>query len=104
MFELQMKNKTSENLYVYVYNMGPCWQIQNIYCGNYEAIFSQNSDPGFTKMFKKKLKTIIPFEMKEKKHCQCQNIIKIFITFKSTSFDLLELPKFDKSATRNTTD
>ena len=50
---------------------------------------------------KKKLKTKIPFEMIKKRHCQCQNIIKIFVTSKSTSFDLLKLSKLGESNKRN---
>ena len=42
--------------------------------------------------------------MGEKGHRQCQDIIKIFVIFKPTSFDLLELSKLGKSAKRNTTD
>lgn len=97
-----MDNKASEDLDVYVYDMGLCWQVQNIYGGSYEVIPPRNSGPGFT--FKKKLRIIVPLRMREKGHRQCQDIIKVFVTFKSTSFDLLELPKLDKSAKRNTTD
>lgn len=104
MFELQVENKASEDLYVYVYDMGPCWQVQNIYGGSYEVIPPRNSGPGFTGMFRKKLRTIVPPEMREKGHRQCQDIIKVFVTSKPTSLDLLELPKLGKSAKRNTTD
>ena len=103
MFELQVENKGSKDLYVYAYDMGPCWQVDNIYRGNYEVIPPRNSDKGFRGIFKKKLKTIVPPEMREKGHLQCQDIIKVLVTSKPTSFDLLELPKLGKSAKKNTT-
>ena len=102
-FELQVKNKGNKNLYVYVYNLGPCWQVQNIYRGSYEVIPPRNNANSFKGTFLKKLKTIIPPEMKEKGHRQCQDIIKVFVTSKPTSFDLLELPKLGKLSKRNTT-
>lgn len=102
MFELQVENKGSQNLYVFVYDMGPCWQVQNILRASYEVIPPQNSGKGFRGMFQKKLRTIVPPEMREKGHRQCQDIIKVFVTSKPTSFDLLELPKLGESAKRYT--
>lgn len=103
MFELQVENKGSQNLYVFVYDMGPCWQVQNILRASYEVIPPQNSGKGFRGMFRKKLRTIVPPEMREKGDLQCQDIIKVFVTSKPTSFDLLELPKLGESAKEYTT-
>ena len=86
MFKLNVENKGVKNLYVYVYDIGPCWQIQDIYCGSYVVI------PGYQSM-SKKLKTMVPPDMIEKGHRQCEDIIKVFVTSQPTSFDLLELPK-----------
>lgn len=103
MFELQVENKGSQNLYVFVYDMGPCWQVQNILRASYEVIPPQNIHEGFEGMFRKKLRTIVPPEMREKGDRHCQDIIKVFVTSKPTSFDLLELPKLGESARRDTT-
>ena len=103
-FELQVENKESKDLYVYVYDMGPCWQVQNIFHGSYEVIPPLNDATSFRGMFQKRLKTIIPSEMREKGQLQCQDIIKVLVTSKPTSFDLLELPKLGKSAKKNLTD
>lgn len=102
-FELQVENKGSKNLYVYIYGMGPCWQVENIYLGNHEVIPPRNSDARFSGVFRRKLCTIVPPEMREKGHRQCQDIIKVFVTSKPTSFDLLELPKLGELAKRKTT-
>ncbi|KAF4630753.1 hypothetical protein G7Y89_g7385 [Cudoniella acicularis] len=100
MFKLQVENKGNRNLYVQVYDMDPCWQVQDIYYGSYEVIPPQSSSRGFAKMTRK-LKTIVPLEMREKGHRQCEDTIKVFITSQPTSFDLLELPKLGKSINRN---
>jgi len=92
MFELVVENKGNQDHYLYVYNMGPCWQIENILRGNHEVVPPQHSSQGFTGMSKKKLKTMVPPEMREKGHRQCEDIIKVFVTSQPTSFDLLELP------------
>ena len=99
-FELQVENKGSKDLYVYVYDMGPCWQVQNIFHGSYEVIPPLNAATSFRGMFQKRLKTIIPSEMREKGHLQCQDIVKVLVTSKPTSFDVLELPKLGKSVKR----
>jgi hypothetical protein len=99
-FELKVENKGSKQLYVYVYDIGPCWQVQDIYCG-YEVILPQHNSGSFTGMLKK-LKTQVPPEMREKGHRRCEDTIKVFVTSQPTSFDLLELPKLGKSAKRNT--
>lgn len=93
MFELQVENKGSKDLYIYAYNMGPCWQVQNIYLGSYEVTPVRDLNEGFSGVFRKKLKTIVPPEMREKGHRQCLDIIKVFVTSKPTSFDLFELPE-----------
>jgi hypothetical protein len=99
MFELQVENKGNKDLYVYVYDMGPRWQVQDIYCGTYEVIPPRNSGQRFTGMLRKKLKTIVPTEMRKKG--QCQDIIKVFVTSQPTSFDLLELPKLGDPVKRH---
>lgn len=96
-FELKVKNKGNKDLYVYLYDLGPCWQVQDIYRGSCEVIPLQNSNLGFTGIFRKRLRIMVPPEMREKGHRQCKDIIKVFITSKPTSFDLLELPKIGSS-------
>ncbi|KAH7017244.1 hypothetical protein EDB80DRAFT_279163 [Ilyonectria destructans] len=94
-FELQISNKGTESLYAFLYNMGPFWQVEDLYRGTYEVIPPQNRSEMFTGTFRKKLKTSIPVEMLDKGHLQCEDIIKVFITSQPTSFDLLDLPKID---------
>jgi hypothetical protein len=95
MFELEVKNHGDKTLYVHVFDLGPCWQVQDIYCG-YEVVLPQRKGERFTGMLKK-LKTMVPPEMREKGYRQCEDIIKVFITSQPTTFDILELPKLGKA-------
>jgi hypothetical protein len=100
--ELQVENKGKDTIYAYMYNMSPFWQVEDIYCGSYEAIPPRNRDLGFTGASRKKLKTMVPVEMREKGHRVCEDVVKVFITSQPTSFDFLELPKLGDQIKRNT--
>jgi hypothetical protein len=99
---LEVRNKGSKTLYLYVYDLGPRWQVQNILRGTYEAIPAQDPAGSFSSMTRKKLKMIIPSEMIEKGHKQCEDIVKIFLTTQPTAFTSLEMPKIDESAKADT--
>jgi len=100
-FELHVENKGRNTLYVYIYDMSPCWQVEDIYCGSYEVIPPRNRDQGFTGVSRKKLKTIVPVGMREKGHRECEDVVKVFVTSQPTSFDFLELPKLGDPIKRN---
>ncbi|MCJ1423303.1 hypothetical protein MMC29_001185 [Sticta canariensis] len=102
MFELRVVNKGSKSLYVFVYDMSPCWQIENIIRASYEVIPPRNRDEHFQGMFTKRLRTVVPDQMQKKGHHECQDIIKVFVASVPTSFDLLELPKAGESAKTKT--
>jgi hypothetical protein len=66
-------------------------------------------DPISTGIFEKKMRTMIPFKMKERGLRQCKDIIKVFVTSQPTSFDFLKLPelyesRIDKSVRSDTAD
>lgn len=96
-FTLQVENRGKGNLYLYIYDIGPCWQVQNIYHGSHAAIPPRLSSEGFTGVFSRNLKTVVPPEIRKEAHGHCEDIIKVFLTSQPTSFDLLELPKLGKS-------
>lgn len=99
--ELQLENKGNSTLYLYIYNMSPFWQVEDIYRGSYEAIPPRNREQGFTGVSRKKLKTMIPDRMRENGHRVCEDVVKVFITSQPTSFDFLELPKLGDHINRN---
>ncbi|KAF4961382.1 hypothetical protein FSARC_10198 [Fusarium sarcochroum] len=92
MFELCLRNKGTENLYLYVYDLGPFWQIEEIHCGTYAVIPPLNHSEPFTGQFGKKLRTLVPKEMRERGIHHCDDILKVLVTSHPTSFDILELP------------
>ena len=91
--ELTVKNKGGQDLYVYVYNLGPLWQVQNILRGSYEVIPPRQTDQRLTGVFRKKLKTLIPPELSSRYQMECNDIVKVFVTSQPTTFDSLELSK-----------
>jgi hypothetical protein len=102
-FELHFENKGNYDLYFYIYDMGPLWQVENILRGSYMVIPSRNIAKRFTGVLKQKMKMLVPPEIIEKGYLQCEDIIKVFVTSQPTSFDLLELPKLGKSIKRKET-
>ncbi|SPJ91513.1 uncharacterized protein FTOL_13528 [Fusarium torulosum] len=89
--EINLKNKGTKILYVCILNLGNFWQIEDMYTGNYDVIPPLDTKSGFAGNLKKKIRTIVPEEMKEKGYCE--DILKVMVTSHPASFNLLELPK-----------
>ncbi|KAI9684130.1 MAG: hypothetical protein M1829_003400 [Trizodia sp. TS-e1964] len=83
--ELIMTNRGEKALYVFIYNLGPCWRIVNANGGSFLVVEPERDR-------KHVLEMTIPKEMREKGHHSCKDIVKVFVTSQPTSFDLLELP------------
>ena len=95
--ELVVENLGDKVLYVSVYDLGPCWQVENIYRGTYAVITPQSDLKRFKGTMSKKLCMKVPDRIKEEGHSSCEDIIKIFITSQPTSFESLELPRLYES-------
>jgi hypothetical protein len=57
--ELVVQNKGDKPLYLHVYDLGPCWQVENIFRRAFEVISPQASRQGFAGMTRKKLKMMV---------------------------------------------
>ena len=90
---LRVENKGNQDLYVFVYYLGSRWQVENVLRGTYEVVPPLSRDLGFTGLLMKKIVMKVPAEMVEKGHDYCEDIIKVFVTSRATSFDMIELPK-----------
>lgn len=90
---LRVENKGNRDLYVFVYYLGSRWQVENVLRGTYEVLPPLSRDLGFTGLLKKKIVMKVPAEMVEKGHDYCEDIIKVIVTSRATSFDMIELPK-----------
>ncbi|KAL8800740.1 MAG: hypothetical protein Q9182_004945 [Xanthomendoza sp. 2 TL-2023] len=99
--ELVMKNAGDTAIYVYVYNLGPLWQVKGM---SYEVIPERNHDGDlkFIGISSKKIKMTVPPAMSG--YGSCEDIIKVFVTSQPTSFDSLELPNLDELGKTNVGD
>lgn len=85
---------------LYLYDMGPRWQIQDALRGNHESIppsGANKSDEHFpdgTKgEWRKKLRMKVLDDLIKEGQQECEDVIKIFLTVQPTSFPLLELAR-----------
>jgi hypothetical protein len=90
---LQVKNNGDKDLYVSLYNLNSSWAVENISRGACEVVLPASRDNRKLGVFKKKLKMVLPDEMRDQGFCHCDDIIKVFVTTQPTSFSLLELPE-----------
>ncbi|RYP14181.1 hypothetical protein DL765_006542 [Monosporascus sp. GIB2] len=97
---LVIQNKSNKPLYAFAFNLGPHWQVENIYRGPYEVIPPQNLDMVFTGTAKRKLRMTVPSDLRESG--SCEDIIKIILTTHPTTFDLFELPELGQSVKSKT--
>ena len=99
--ELVMKNIGETALYVYVFNLGPLWQVKGL---SYEVIPERNHDHDskFTGIALKKIKMTVPPAISG--YGSCEDIIKVFVTSRPSSFDWLELPNLDELGKTNVGD
>ncbi|KAJ4244165.1 hypothetical protein NW762_014546 [Fusarium torreyae] len=93
MFELCLKNNSSESLYLHIYDLDTLWQIESTYHASYAVVPPSNPSERFTGLFRNKMRTMVPDELREKGFQHCDDVLKVLITSHPTSFDLLELPK-----------
>jgi hypothetical protein len=91
--ELVIKNRGKKVLYAFVYGLDPSWQVKNIYHGTYIAATPQNDRERFTATARLKLQMKV-----SDNDSSCRDIVKVFITSRPTSSDLLELPLLGGSA------
>ncbi|KAK1840031.1 caspase domain-containing protein [Colletotrichum chrysophilum] len=102
---LTAENMGDRELYVYIFDMGPNQQVENIFEANHDVVPRPQGDQTSTGMAKKtwKLRMEVPTETTDKGQLYCNDAIVVFVTCHLTSFDMLELPKLNKPATRTAT-
>lgn len=75
--ELVVKNQGDKDLYVFVYDLGPNWQVENANHETYIVVTPRN-DGKQDKRTWKKLIMMLPDNMREKGHRSCKDILKVF--------------------------
>jgi hypothetical protein len=101
--ELVVENQCDKDLFVFIYDLGPSWQVKNTNYGTYIVVTPRNNGER-NKPTRKKLKMTIPDQKREKGYRSCKDILKVFVTSQPTSFDLLELPSLGGRAETPKTD
>ena len=104
--KLAMRNKERKggnNLYLYLYSLGACWDVENIVRGGYDDVppcGSNQNDEDFSQgtsgEWRKEIAMTVPSRIISRGQDHCDDIIKVFLTSQPTSFDLLELPEIGK--------
>lgn len=92
---LEVQNKGKTPLYLYVYNLGHGWEIEDLFYGAYDTIPARDSTLGFPGLTRKKLKMTVPSDMLAKGYEECEDVIKIFVTTQPTTFMALEMPNIN---------
>ncbi|KAF6793796.1 caspase domain-containing protein [Colletotrichum sojae] len=100
------ENMGDRELYIYIFDLGPDWQVENIFQASHDVVPRSQKDQTSRGTARKtwKLRMEVPTEMTDKGQLYCNDAIVVFVTAQLTSFDLLELPKLNESATRIATD
>jgi hypothetical protein len=93
---LHVENKGDYDLYIYVYSLGPFWDIENALRANH-AVIPSSPNNSTTRNWQKKLRIEAPDDMKRQTQYHYEEIIKVFLAGQPTSFTLLELPELGKS-------
>ncbi|KIN08949.1 hypothetical protein OIDMADRAFT_100465 [Oidiodendron maius Zn] len=95
--ELIVTNRGETPFYAFVYNLGPSWQVENVYQGTYIVVTPRNDGERFIGTTRKSLRMKVPERVKEQGYRSCDDIVKVFITSRPTSFGMLELPRLGGS-------
>lgn len=97
-----VKNTSNEPLYMAIFNFTPSWEIVNLISSSggdtYQVI------PPRTEVENGKMKIMLQMEVPEslrsRGETQCEDILKVFITNKPTSFPTMVLPEMHLDANR----
>ena len=95
--ELVVTNRGGKAFYAFVYNLGPSWQVENVYQGTYIVVTPRKDGERFIGTTRKSLRMKVPDRVKEQGYRSCDDIVKVFITSRPTSFGMLELPRLGGS-------
>ena len=88
--EVVVANKGDEPVFVFAYDLGPSWQVERVFRGSYYIVQSKDTR-------KRRLKMTMA-ESVEDQGKTCVDILKIIVTSKPMSFDVLALPRLREPA------
>ncbi|KAH7159603.1 caspase domain-containing protein [Dactylonectria estremocensis] len=95
----KVQNVGNRALYIHIYDMGPRWHIQSVVGGEYHVLPPRKPLEGYSGTLRTKLRMELPPELEEAGQEVCEDVLKVFITTRQTSFLSLELPRLGASVT-----
>jgi hypothetical protein len=94
---LTVQNFSGKPLYVALFNLGPSWQIASLTCedggGDYRVVPPKDDTRSHSGKTEIRWAMVVPESFRKQGHYQCEDVMKVFITSKPTSFAPLVLPK-----------
>lgn len=97
-----VKNTSNEPLYIAIFNFTPSWEIFNLVSSSggdyYKVIPPRTEEENGKKEFL--LEMEVPESLRSRGETQCEDIFKVFITNKPTSFPSMVLPEMHLNANR----
>jgi hypothetical protein len=92
---LIVQNTNDKPLYLYIYDLGPSWQIDSVICddggGDFKVVPPKKEEIMTLQM-------TVPESLRDRGQCECEDVIKVFVTSMPTSFTPFILPKISISA------
>lgn len=100
-FEIYFENRGNTTLYVYFYALSPLWEVDHVHKATFEmvppAVLARSpraENRSYRPSPSKKLRTIVPDAMRGR-FSYCDDVVKVIVTSKPTTFDILELPRLE---------
>ncbi|KAI0487472.1 caspase domain-containing protein [Xylaria cf. heliscus] len=103
--QLIVQNRLGEGcvaLHLHIYDMGSLWEIENLLQANHNVVLPLRSNrdkefpEGTSGLWRKRIQMSIPREIIERGLNHCEDIFKVFLTTRPTSFMSIELPEIGK--------
>ncbi|GAB1317124.1 hypothetical protein MFIFM68171_07334 [Madurella fahalii] len=97
-----VENFGDRPLYLAIFNFKPSWQITNLVseAGGGDCIIVQPKGEDGTSKEEIRLKMHVPEPLRSRGEKRCEDIVKVFITSKQTSFPSMVLPKLSEAPNR----
>lgn len=115
-FQLHFLNKGESTLFAYVYALGPLWDVSHVHFASFDMVPSTaeaeaaakqggGERPPHTTAYQprisKKLRTTVPQGMRSGR-LDVVDVVKVFVTARPTTFDMLEQPGIEDMLDRRT--
>lgn len=94
---VRIEDWAKQDLFVYIYSLGPQWEVEHVHKGTLDVVprpqsIKEQHGRAFSPTYSRKLRTWVPEALKKEGCRESNDVIKVFVTARSTAFDLLELP------------